>query len=77
MGPLAQADSNPVLVLERPEQYILRSLPQGARLSGVLSATPQELRAAHERLNPPQPGQELVLSAVLSRRRSVGQWPQC
>lgn len=53
----AQADSNPVVV--RPDLYIVRSLLRSAGLSGVL-------RAAHERLNPPRPGEELLLSTVAS-----------
>lgn len=68
-GPLAKPDANALVVLERPDHYIIRALPSGATLNGVLnSELPPEVRAHHERESPPQPGSELRMLGVSSYR---------
>ncbi|HYP06898.1 MAG TPA: hypothetical protein VER03_11765 [Bryobacteraceae bacterium] len=68
-GPLARPDADALIVLERPDQYIVRSLPPGADLAGVVNvAPPDAIRVEHERLVPPVPGQELRMSRVSAYR---------
>lgn len=68
-GPLARPDANALIVLERADHYLVRALPPGARVNGVVNAdVPPEIRTQQERVRPIEPGMDLRLLGVSAYR---------